>query len=60
VAGVDQREEEKAMESDRLSPGRADGEIIELGIIISFNRMSMLTQLQTMLGSIGFVFFQIL
>lgn len=60
MAGVDQREEEKAMESDRLSPGRTDGAIIELGILISFNKMSMLTLLQTLLGSIGFVFFQIL
>lgn len=33
VAAVDQREEE-AMESDRLSPGRTDDAIIELGIII--------------------------
>ena len=60
MAGVDQREEEKAMESDRLSPGRTDGAIIELGILMSFNKMSMLTLLQTLLGSIGFIFFQIL
>ena len=34
VAGVDQRAEERAMESDRLSPGRTDDALIELGIII--------------------------